>query len=172
MSAFAPIASTSTAGASSTSNGVHGTSATAPPDSALLTSLSARLVQSGEWNRILRMLDLKLNASGWDDEVRVHAQGPSGLSVRSTLCCDDSSHCWEACGDVGLPRPERARSQDPLNLSRLVEEITPHAQGTPELVMQAPDFCRQRAGIGPRRGRRGAASMGREGPSCGSDKRR
>ena len=86
MSAFAPIASTSTAGASSTANGVNGTSAAAQPDAALLTSLSSRLVQSGEWNRILRMLDLKLNASGWDDEVRVHAQGPF-LSLCWPLRC-------------------------------------------------------------------------------------
>ena len=75
MSAFAPVASTSTAASSAATNGVNGA---APPDEALLSSLTSRLVQSGEWNRILRMLDLKLNASGWDDDVRVHAQGSFG----------------------------------------------------------------------------------------------
>ena len=40
----------------------------------LLRSLQSRLVQSGEWNRLLRSLDLKLNAAGWDDQVRIHAQ--------------------------------------------------------------------------------------------------
>ena len=139
MSAFAPIASTSTAGSTSTAapNGANGTAPSARPDDALLSSLASRLVQSGEWNRILRMLDLRLNASGWDDEVRVHAQGA----------------CFETTGDDALLsvaysaspyllRPahtdsERARSQDPLNLSRLVEDITPLARGATALGASA-----------------------------------
>ncbi|CAL1702443.1 unnamed protein product [Somion occarium] len=40
----------------------------------MYAQIQRRLLESGEWDRIYRMLELKLNESGWMDELHDHAK--------------------------------------------------------------------------------------------------
>jgi len=51
----------------------------------LLKSLKDRLVKSGEWFKMLQLLEVKLNSSGWTDDLRAHVKGRARAQSKLNL---------------------------------------------------------------------------------------
>ncbi|KIJ67245.1 hypothetical protein HYDPIDRAFT_84033 [Hydnomerulius pinastri MD-312] len=82
-----------------------------PETEALYAQVHKRMVESGEWDRILRLLSAKLSEHGWSDELS-----------RWVLTRNGST--------------ERARTMDPLSFRAVLEDLSPHAQATVPLAVK------------------------------------